>query len=41
MIFAGTVELTKLPTPQLPEAWISIDDSNPSKVKKIHKASIL
>ena len=38
---AGAVELTELPTPQLPEAWISIDDSNPSKVKKVHKASIL
>jgi hypothetical protein len=38
---AGTVEFTELPTPQLPEAWISIDDSNPSKAKKVHKASIL
>ena len=37
----GTVELTELPTSQLPEAWISINNSNPSKAKKVHKASIL
>jgi len=38
---AGTSELTESQTAQTPEAWISIDDSNSSNVKKVHKASIL
>ena len=38
---AGTAELAESTTLQPPEAWISIDESDPSKSKKIHKASIL
>lgn len=38
---AGTAELTESITLQPLEAWISIDESDPSKSKKIHKASIL
>jgi hypothetical protein len=38
---AGTAELAESQTAQAPEAWISIDDTNPPKAKRVYKASIL
>lgn len=40
-VITSIVELADSPTTQAPEAWILINDSNPSKAKKVHKASVL